>query len=59
MAGSDQLARPSTESSFRFTWEMRKSSSGSEAASTWNSWFWLVMETLPVGTWRTGWFAPW
>ena len=57
--GSERWARPSTEPSLRLTWVTWKSPSGTLAASTWNSWFWLVMWTAPVASSLTGWLAPW
>ena len=34
---------PSTDPSLRLRCETKKSPTGIDAASTWNSWFWLVM----------------
>src|SRR5207245_5406649 len=57
--GRERWPRPSTEPSFRLSWLMKKSPSGTDAASTWNSWFWLVMCTEPLSRSLTGWLAPW
>ncbi len=57
--GRERWARPSTEPSFRFSWETKKSPGGMLSPSTWNSWFWLVMWVSPVSRSLTGWLAPW
>ena len=57
--GSVRWPSPSTDPSLRLRCETKKSPSGSESASTWNSWFWLVMCTRPDSRSLTGWLAPW
>ena len=48
------------EPSFRLTCETSKPlSAGNVSATTWNSWFWVVMVTRPLARSRTGWLPPW